>query len=427
MSPEALREAAQYAYDVIKRICIEVGPGIPCSPQERARAMIIKGEMQRILGKEAVEEEAFTCAPHAFLGWFRGGVVLMTISLACHFLARRETGAAAVLLSLAAFVLAALILVISTAEFAFCREFIDVLLPQKRSLNVVGRIRPRDGRPVKKILIFGGHHDSAYQFTWARYFKVGYYVAIAIILWGVVAVAVKAGAYLVGIALDLPGWVGFGTVGAGSLLMPIVPAGLLAFFFLGTGKGGGQVPGAADNLSGSLLAVAVGRILMAHPDLIPDDTEIRLISFGAEEAGMRGARRYVERHRAELLEKDAMLFNIETVMDTTVNIMRSDCNGLCRNSPEMVQTLVDAAERAGVRYRVRSMPFGGAGSDAYPFSEAGIQAACVLPVRYPGQMIQFYHQELDNFDILSLEPFEVTLKLAVEWTRMRRPASPRGS
>ncbi len=419
MTREAIRDGAQYAYDVIKRICIDVGPGIPCSPQERARAMVIKEEMEQTLGKNAVAEEEFTCAPHAFLGWFKGGVVLMLVSLLCHYLATHLEGTATLVLSSAAFVVAAMILVVATVEFVFCREFVDFLLPKKTSINVVGTIKPGEDQEVKRILIFGGHHDSAYQFTWARYLKHGYYVTIGIILWGVVAVAVKTGSYLIGTALDLPTLISFGSIGKTALIMPIGPAAFFAFFFLGSGRNGGQVPGAADNLSGCMLSVAMGRILKKHPHLIPDNTEVRLISFGCEEAGMRGSRRYVERHHDELKKTDAMFFNIETVVDNVVNIMKSDCNGLCRNSPEMVQSLVEAAEQAGVRYRVRPLPFGGAGSDAYPFSEAGIKAACVLPIRYPQQLIQFYHQPSDNYDILKLEPFETTLKLAVEWIRMR--------
>jgi len=424
MHQEAIRDAARFAYEGIKRVCIEVGPGVPCSPQELARARVIREEMEKTLGKDAVTVEAFTCAPQGFLGWFRGGVALMVISLLLHVLARQQTGAAALGLSLAAFAAAAFILVLAVMQFVFCREFLDPLLPKEASVNVVGTIPPRDHQEARRILIFSGHHDSAYSFTWARTLKLGYYVAVGVILWGVVAIALKTGIYLGGVGLDLPGWVRYGSIGPGALLMPIVPAGILAFFFLGSGKDGGQVPGAADNLSGSLLAVAVGRLLKAHPELLPDDTEVRLISFGCEEAGMRGARRYVERHMEELKRTDARVFNIETVMDTTVNIMRSDCNGLCRNSPEMVRSLVHAAEEAGVRYRVRPWPFGGAGSDAFPFSAAGIQAACVLPVRYPQQVIRFYHQPADNYDILTLEPFETVLKLALAWVGTRQAPPP---
>ena len=64
MMQEVTRNDAQYTYNVIKRICVEVGYGIPRSPQERARAMIIKEEMEETLGKNAVTVEEFTCAPH---------------------------------------------------------------------------------------------------------------------------------------------------------------------------------------------------------------------------------------------------------------------------------------------------------------------------------------------------------------------------
>ena len=37
---------AQYAFDIVKTICTEVGPGLPGTPQERARAEIIKKELE---------------------------------------------------------------------------------------------------------------------------------------------------------------------------------------------------------------------------------------------------------------------------------------------------------------------------------------------------------------------------------------------
>ena len=55
-------------------------------------------------------------------------------------------------------------------------------------------------------------------------------------------------------------------------------------------------PGAADNLSAYALAVALCGFLLRNSSYIPVDTEIRFISFGSEEAGLRGSRRYVERH-----------------------------------------------------------------------------------------------------------------------------------
>ena len=69
---------------------------------------------------------------------------------------------------------------------------------------------------------------------------------------------------------------------------------VFAFFFSGGGRTGGRVPAAAATLSASALTVARARILRRQPELIPQRTEVRFLSFGCEEAGMRGAMRYVQ-------------------------------------------------------------------------------------------------------------------------------------
>jgi len=52
---------------IVKKICSEVGPGLPGSPQENARADLIKKELESHLGTDNVSAEEFTFAPGAFL------------------------------------------------------------------------------------------------------------------------------------------------------------------------------------------------------------------------------------------------------------------------------------------------------------------------------------------------------------------------
>jgi aminopeptidase YwaD len=73
------------------------------------------------------------------------------------------------------------------------------------------------------------------------------------------------------------------------------------------------VPGAADNLSACATVLATCRFLLENPAFIPQDTEIRFISFGSEEAGLRGSRRYVERHLDELKHLDVRVLNYEVI------------------------------------------------------------------------------------------------------------------
>jgi hypothetical protein len=44
MTETITQDDAQYALDLVRRICAEVGPGVTASPQERARAEIIHKE-----------------------------------------------------------------------------------------------------------------------------------------------------------------------------------------------------------------------------------------------------------------------------------------------------------------------------------------------------------------------------------------------
>ena len=141
------------------------------------------------------------------------------------------------------------------------------------------------------------------------------------------------------------------------------------------------MPGAADNLSGSALAVAMCRFLVKNPSYIPADTEIRFVSFGSEEAGLRGSRRYVKRHLDELKRLDARLLNIETVAHPEISILTSDVNGTVKNSPEMMKSVVAAAKHAGVPYKVTSASLGVV-NDSGPFSRAGLKALLYFLSRY---------------------------------------------
>jgi aminopeptidase YwaD len=186
------------------------------------------------------------------------------------------------------------------------------------------------------------------------------------------------------------------------------------FFNMGR-KNGGTVPGAADNLSACALTLAMCRFLVNNPAYIPEDTEIRFISFGSEEAGIRGSRRYVARHLVDLKRLDTRMLNYETVAYPLIAILTSDVNGAVRNSPEMVNSVVAAAERAGVPYKVQPYTVGTGASDAGPFSQAGLMATTLLPFKMPQQVVAFYHQKWDSPEVLTIEPLLNVLKLTYEW------------
>ena len=414
---EAITDAdVGYALDLVKRICAEAGPGLSGSSQERDRAAILKHELESHLGTGNAVFEEFTVAPGAFLA---APPIAASFTLAAAILSVTSgqlTGGPMWVTSIVAVACATAAVLLISLEFLFYVEVIDRWSRTRQSENVVGTLRRPGPREVGRLLIVSGHHDSAQENTWFRFLGYGGLVASGTMFIGFAAMFAAGVLQLVGLVAGNAGLVRLGTPGWILLTYPIVPSIVVGLFFTRGKKHGGNVPGAVDNLAACALVVSLCRFLTKNPDCIPADTEIRFITFGSEEAGVRGSRRYVERHRAELERLDARLLNFEMVADPTITILTSDLNRSVKSDPEMVNSVVAAAESAGVPYRVK--PAGiGVGTDAGPFSRAGLKAVTLFPFKVPQQLVAFYHQKWDRPEVLTMAPLSNVLKLALAWIR----------
>lgn len=414
--PEIItNDDAQYAFDIVKTICEGVGPGLPCSPQERERAVIIKNELETHLGADNVAVEEFTCAPGAFLNTSLGVFCIM-MAVLLNVSIGRFNGISPWITSLLASVFSIIPPLLFILEFILCREVIDPLFPKKQSINVVGTLRRPEGRNVKRLLILSGHHDSAPENTWLRFTGYGFYFLSATFFLGSILLVVMCLIQLIGAITGNDAVARMGTLKWALLIYPILPSVIFALLLTRGKKNGGNVPGAADNLSACAVAVAMCRFLVEHPSCIPEETEIRFISFGCEEAGCRGSKRYVQRHLDELRRLDARVLNYEIVAYPEISIPSSDTNGTVKHSPEMVKSVIAAAQRAKIPYTLGAAGIG-AGSDAAPFSQAGLKATTLLGFKMPQQQIAFYHQKWDTPEVLTMEPLLNVLKLTLEWIR----------
>jgi hypothetical protein len=405
---------ARYALDIVKAICTEVGPGLAGSSQERERAAMIKKEMESHLGAGNVLVEEFTLAPWAFVGAYPLSALFMLIAALLNLATGRFTGISAWATAIAALAFSIISPLLFLLEFILSLELVDPFFKKKPSVNVIGTLRKPGTKNVKRLLILSGHHDSAPENTWLRFLGYGFFILSATFFIGFITMLAMSLIQMTGMITGDAGIVRSGTLGWVLLAYPIVPSILYGMFFNMGRKNGGTVPGAADNLSASALAVAMCRFLVKNPSYIPDDTEIRFVSFGSEEAGYRGSRRYVERHLDELKRLNARLLNFETVAHPEIAIFTSDVNGTVKNSPEMVKSVVAAAERAGVPYKLTSA-YLGVGNDSGPFSQAGLKATTLFPFKFPQQMVAFYHQKWDSPEVLTIEPLFNVLRLAFEW------------
>jgi hypothetical protein len=432
---------ARYAYELVRTICTEVGPGLPGSPQERERAAIFRKELESHLGAGNVAVEEFAVAPWAGLVALRLSALFMLVAALLNVSIGHFRGVPPWLTAMAALAFSILSPLPFILQDVFGFELLDPLFKKKQSVNVIGTLRKPGTGNAKRLLILSGHHDSAAEITWLRLLgdvkrflmrsgphdsasekgwlcllDYGFYVLTGTLVIGFIAMLVMSIIQLTGVITGNASTVRLGTLGWAVLAYPLVLSILFALFFSMERKDGGTVPGAVDNLSGSALAVAMCRFLVKNPAYIPPDTELRFVSFGSEEAGLRGSRHYVECHLDELKRLDARLLNFEMVAHPEIAICTSDVNGTVKNSPEMVASAVAAAERAGVPHKRKSASLGIA-TDAGPFSRAGIKATTLLPFKVPQQQIAFYHQKWDKPEVLTLEPLLNVLRLAFEWER----------
>jgi peptidase M28-like protein len=423
-SPGVITEHdATFVLNLVRTICSDAGPGLPGTSQERQRGAIIRRELETCLGAENVFEEEFTCAPGAFLGTFPICAALTLSAALFNASIGQLTDLSSLLTAGSALALSILSVLVFTLEFVFGLELVDPFFRQSRSSNVIGALRTSATNDVKRLLIVSGHHDSALENTWFRFLGYGAFPLIATSFIAFITMLMMGIVQFTGVVTRNNSLMDFGTLGWLMFVYPIVPGVICGLFFTHGSKNGGIVPGAVDNLSASALAVALCRFLVDHSENIPADTEIRFISFGSEEAGLRGSRRYVARHLAELLELDARVLNVEMVAYPEITILTSEKSGTVQNSPAMVRSVVAAAERAGVPYRLKGATIGEA-NDAGSFSKAGLAATTIIPFRMPQQLVAFYHQKWDCPEVLSIEPLLNVLKLALEWVRSGASGDP---
>jgi hypothetical protein len=406
---------ARYALGIVDTICTDVGPGLPGSTQERGRAAILKNELEAHLGTGNTEVEEFEVAPGAFLGSLPIGALLTLAAAILTVTTGRFAELPVWTTIVAGLVCSTAAVLVVALEFVFYVEVVDRFAPHARSVNVVGRLRRPGTRDVERLLLVSGHHDSAPENTWLHLLGYGGLVASATMLIGFVAMFALCVVQVV-VLLAGDGAARIGTPSWIVLAYPVAPSIVIGLSFTSRRKNGGTVPGAVDNLAASAVVVSLCRFLVEHPAFIPPDTEVRFVSFGSEEAGVRGSRRYVERHREELKRLDARLLNFEMIAHPMITILSSDLSGTVSNSPEMVESVLAAARAAGVPHVVK--PAGpGVGTDAGPFSRAGLKAATLLPFKMPEQLVAFYHQRQDRPEVLTIAPLSNVLELALEWIR----------
>ncbi|RFU70565.1 aminopeptidase [Peribacillus saganii] len=152
-------------------------------------------------------------------------------------------------------------------------------------------------------------------------------------------------------------------------------------------------PGANDDASGTAMTLELARVLKD----LPTNTELRFITFGAEELGLIGSEYYASQLSEEEKNRFVGYFNLDMVGsrdagDLVINV--ADGN------PNIVS---DAAQESSARLNGEATPLElGGSSDHVSFTEVGIPAASFIH----RPLEPWYHTPDDTIDKISKEKLQ---------------------
>ncbi len=382
---------APYIVGCIKKICAEFGPRSPGSPGETRCQEYLAGEL-RSFGLEPLVEP-FPVAQKAFMAMpaVCGGITLFSLPFYWFF---PPAAALLALLATAVFVL----------ELFFYKHVLSPFFPKHTSHNVSAAVAPSG--PVRRRVILCGHADAAYEWVYQHAFTRYFLLVNAVIILSFFYLTVTSILH----ALFAGGHQGLWFyVGLTQLFAGIGP--LLALFYT---RFSVVSPGAGDNLSGSLLTVAMARHFNSSENRL-ENTELVTLVTGSEEAGLCGAREYVRRHQGEWRDVETVTIALDTIVELEhLAVYNRDRNGMVRHDPALCALLKETGKALGLDLPYASVTVGS--SDGTAFSEAGHRAA-MLAAMDPAPA-HYYHNRRDSWEMLDERCLETTCQLVS--TALRR-------
>ncbi|MGE7780421.1 M28 family peptidase [Peribacillus sp. NPDC097264] len=177
-------------------------------------------------------------------------------------------------------------------------------------------------------------------------------------------------------------------------------------------------PGANDDASGVSAVLELARILAKTPI----DTEIRFMTFGAEERGLVGSSFYANSLPKSDVDRMVAHFQMDMIGGRDAGA-DNPAGGLIMYTIDGKKNLVtDLGSSAGARTMDVAIPFGQLGrSDHQPFHELGIPSA--LFIHSPVE--PWYHQPTDTLDKISKEKLQqATEIIGASVYQIARPETP---
>lgn len=342
-------------------------------------------------------QDEFFINQGAFLGWIR--ILVFNFISGTIFLWFNYYWIAAIL----AFV-SVLILYI---QFILYQPMLDRLYPKKKAKNVYGIIEPQ-GEVLQDIII-SGHHDSAHIFNFfihqPKLYNLRTTGSIALVF-GLLFFSI--------LLIFMPNIVLLNWIIKVLATLSILLVGQMWFF---TSKKG--TPGAGDNLVASMIAIALGRHFaqLKHEHRGLKHTRLWIVSFDAEEEGLRGARAFAKKHQEMLKKHPSYLLNADCIYDEKeLFFLTSDLNDTVKLDNELASELVEIATSLNIQTKTQNLAFLTGGTDAAELAKIGVKSTTLIGMPWTNSnRSAVYHTPQDTLDHVHPKAVEDSLQIFYQY------------
>ena len=262
-----------------------------------------------------------------------------------------------------------------------------------RSENIVatnGR-KPNDNTPA---LLFVAHYDSKSQVLPIAVRAVAYGIAIVGLIVLTIVMVIK-----VLTVVWLPDFIVWSVAGTTTFCLVLLQINLTQ----------NRSPGGFDNASGVGVMLEVARVVMACGEKKP----ITFLAAGAEEYGMCGALRYVQKHADEYDEKNTYVINLDGLgVGNSVNVVTRYGIPPVRTANALTDLFRASGESLGIQVSERYLPIG-VGLDSIPIASHGFETV-TLTAGDVGRVALKIHSKQDRCDLLNMESLQQVGELIVD-------------
>ena len=168
-------------------------------------------------------------------------------------------------------------------------------------------------------------------------------------------------------------------------------------------------PGGFDNASGVGVMLEVARVVMARDE----KKSITFLAAGAEEYGMCGALRYIQKHANKYSRDHTSVINLDGLgVGSSVNAITRYGIPSVRTSRRLAERFKTSGESLNIKVSERKLPFG-IGLDSIPIASYGFEVV-TLTAGEVGKVALKIHSAQDRSDLLDVDSLQQVGVLIVD-------------